>query len=51
MLANERTLLSYWRTGLGLIAGGGTLLKLFPEDRERYIETVRGVGYRFRKEA
>lgn len=25
--------------------------KLFADDRERYIETVRGVGYRFRKEA
>jgi len=25
--------------------------KLFAEDRERYIETVRGVGYRIRKEA
>ena len=24
--------------------------KLSPDDRERYVETIRGVGYRFRKE-
>lgn len=32
VLANERTLLSYIRTGFGLAAGGVTLLKLFPEE-------------------
>lgn len=33
MLANERTLLSYLRTAFCFFAGGGTLLKLFPEDQ------------------
>lgn len=32
MLANERTLLAYLRTSFGLLAGGGTLIKLFPDD-------------------
>lgn len=32
VLANERTLLSYVRTGFGMLAGGVTLIKLFPED-------------------
>ncbi|MFN3189657.1 MAG: YidH family protein [Aureliella sp.] len=32
LLANERTLLAYMRTGFGFIAGGGTLVKFFPED-------------------
>ena len=29
VLANERTLLAYIRTAIALLAGGGTLLKLF----------------------
>ena len=33
VLANERTLLSYLRTAFGMLAGGVTLLKLFPDDR------------------
>ena len=32
MLANERTLLAYLRSSFALLAAGGTLLKLFPED-------------------
>ena len=32
-LANERTLLSYIRTAIALLAAGGTLLKFFPESR------------------
>ena len=32
ILANERTFLSYLRTGFGVAAGGVTLLKLFPSD-------------------
>ena len=39
ILANERTLLSYLRTAFGLAAGGGTLLKLFPDDL-----ALRGLG-------
>lgn len=30
-LANERTLLAYLRTSIALLAGGGILLKFFPE--------------------
>lgn len=33
VLANERTLLSYIRTAFGFLAGGVTLIKLFPEDQ------------------
>ena len=33
ILANERTLLSYFRTGFGFAAGGLTLLKFFPDDQ------------------
>lgn len=29
VLANERTLLSYFRTAIALLAAGGTLIKLF----------------------
>lgn len=32
VLANERTLLSYMRTAFGFVAGGVTLVKLFPDD-------------------
>lgn len=32
VLANERTMLSWVRTGLGLGFAGATFLKLFPED-------------------
>ena len=32
VLANERTLLSYVRTAFGFLAGGVTLIKLFPRD-------------------
>lgn len=32
ILANERTLLSYFRTGFGFLAGGVTLVKFFPND-------------------
>ncbi len=30
VLANERTLLAYVRTAIAILAGGGTLLKVFP---------------------
>ncbi len=33
VLANERTLLAYQRTALALLITGGSLVKLFPEDR------------------
>jgi putative membrane protein len=33
VLANERTLLAYVRTAFGFVAGGVTLIKLFPEDQ------------------
>ena len=32
VLANERTLLSYFRTAIALLAAGGTLIKLFPAE-------------------
>lgn len=31
VLANERTLLSYMRTAIALLAAGGTLVKIFPD--------------------
>lgn len=34
VLANERTLLSYVRTAIALLAAGGTLWKLFPEESQ-----------------
>ena len=34
VLANERTLLSYFRTAIALLAGGGTLIKLFPDESD-----------------
>lgn len=37
VLANERTLLAYVRTGFGMLAGGVTLIKLFPEDRGLWV--------------
>ena len=33
VLANERTLLSYMRTSIALLAAGGTLMKIFPDER------------------
>lgn len=33
VLANERTLLAYVRTAIGILAGGGTLLKVFADVR------------------
>ncbi|MEN8254901.1 MAG: DUF202 domain-containing protein [Verrucomicrobiota bacterium] len=33
VLANERTLLSYLRTAIALLAAGGTLVKIFPEEK------------------
>ncbi len=33
VLANERTLLSYIRTAIALLAAGGTLIKIFPDDQ------------------
>lgn len=32
VLANERTLLAYARTVIALLASGGTLIKIFPEE-------------------
>lgn len=32
VLANERTLLSYIRTSIALLAAGGTLVKIFPDE-------------------
>lgn len=32
VLANERTLLSYVRTSIALLAAGGTLVKIFPDE-------------------
>jgi putative membrane protein len=32
VLANERTLLSYLRTSIALLAAGGTLMKIFPDE-------------------
>ena len=33
VLANERTLLSYLRTSIALLAAGGTLVKVFPDEQ------------------
>jgi putative membrane protein len=41
VLANERTLLAYVRTAIAILAGGGTLLKVFPEIR--YLHILGGV--------
>jgi len=32
IMANERTVLSYLRTSLAFLAGGATMLNLFPDD-------------------
>lgn len=32
VLANERTLLAYLRTAIALLAAGGTLVKIFPDE-------------------
>ncbi len=32
VLANERTLLAYLRTSIALLAAGGTLVKIFPDE-------------------
>lgn len=34
VLANERTLLSYLRTSIALLAAGGTLVKIFPDEKK-----------------
>ncbi|MEN7972740.1 MAG: DUF202 domain-containing protein [Verrucomicrobiota bacterium] len=33
VLANERTLLAYLRTAIALLAAGGTLVKIFPDEK------------------
>lgn len=33
VLANERTFLAYLRTAIALLAAGGTLVKLFPDEQ------------------
>ena len=33
VLANERTLLAYARTAIALLAAGGTLVKIFPDEQ------------------
>jgi putative membrane protein len=40
VLANERTLLAYLRTALGLLAGGTSLVKLFPQDESLVITGI-----------
>jgi putative membrane protein len=41
ILANETTLLAYLRTSMALLAGGATLIRLFPSDI--YFQLLGGV--------